>query len=69
MDDAEAPAECPVDNSRAHGSAGEEGPGEGRRVGTQGTGRPISEVAFNGKIQQVTIGVGDNGSVIGANPA
>lgn len=41
---------------------------QGKRVGTQGTGRPIFEVTFNGKIQQVAISVGDNGFVIGANP-
>ncbi|MFI2286931.1 hypothetical protein [Streptomyces niveus] len=41
---------------------------QGKRVGTQGTGRPIFEVSFNGKIQQVAISVGDNGFVIGANP-
>ncbi|MFD9222879.1 hypothetical protein ACFWDI_23355 [Streptomyces sp. NPDC060064] len=41
---------------------------EGTRVGTQGAGRPIYEVAFNGKTQRLAISVGDNGYVIGANP-
>ncbi|MFJ5294849.1 ricin-type beta-trefoil lectin domain protein [Streptomyces sp. NPDC088348] len=43
---------------------------EGTKVGYQGsgTGRPIFEVAFNGKTQRVAISVGDNGYVIGANP-
>ncbi|MEV4874703.1 RICIN domain-containing protein [Streptomyces cyaneofuscatus] len=41
---------------------------QGTRVGTQGTGRPIYEVAFNGKTQRVAVSVGDNGYVIGANP-
>ncbi|MFE3903834.1 RICIN domain-containing protein [Streptomyces sp. NPDC059153] len=41
---------------------------EGTRVGTQGAGRPIFEVAFNGKTQRVAVSVGDNGFVIGANP-
>jgi hypothetical protein len=41
---------------------------EGTRVGTQGTGRPIYEVTFNGKVQRLAISVGDNGYVIGANP-
>ncbi|MFB6930713.1 virulence factor, partial [Streptomyces noursei] len=42
---------------------------EGTRVGTQGEGRTIFEVVFNGKSQRVAISVGDNGFVIGANPA
>ncbi|MFF3518744.1 RICIN domain-containing protein [Streptomyces sp. NPDC002573] len=44
---------------------------EGKVVGYQGTGtgRPIFEVAFNGKTQRVGITVADNGYVIGANPA
>ncbi|MFB0619497.1 hypothetical protein [Streptomyces sp. AGS-58] len=41
---------------------------EGTRVGTQGAGRPLYEVAFNGKTQRLAISVGDNGFVIGANP-
>ncbi|MER5599075.1 RICIN domain-containing protein [Streptomyces sp. NPDC002265] len=41
---------------------------EGTRVGTQGAGRPIYEVVFNGKTQRLAISVGDNGFVIGANP-
>uniref|UniRef100_UPI0035BC88A7 hypothetical protein n=1 Tax=Streptomyces finlayi TaxID=67296 RepID=UPI0035BC88A7 len=40
----------------------------GTKVGTQGAGRPIFEVTFNGKTQKVAISVGDNGYVIGANP-
>src|SRR5690606_26072169 len=42
---------------------------EGTRVGTQGAGRPILEVVFQGKTQRVAISVGDNGYVIGANIA
>ncbi|MEV7978376.1 RICIN domain-containing protein [Streptomyces sp. NPDC086519] len=42
---------------------------EGTRVGTQGAGRPIFEVVFNGKTQRVAVSVGDNGYVIGANIA
>ncbi|WP_373559109.1 ricin-type beta-trefoil lectin domain protein [Streptomyces sp. SA15] len=42
---------------------------EGTRVGTQGAGRPIFEVAFHGKTQRVAVSVGDNGYVIGANIA
>jgi hypothetical protein len=42
---------------------------EGTRVGTQGAGRPIFEVVFQGKTQRVAISVGDNGYVIGANIA
>jgi hypothetical protein len=42
---------------------------EGTRVGTQGAGRPILEVTFNGKVQRVAVSVGDNGFVIGANIA
>ncbi|KAB1141910.1 virulence factor [Streptomyces luteolifulvus] len=42
---------------------------EGTRVGTQGAGRPIYEVVFNGKTQRVAVSVGDNGYVIGANIA
>ena len=41
---------------------------DGTRVGTQGTGRPIYEVVFQGKTQRLAISVGDNGYVIGANP-
>lgn len=41
---------------------------EGTRVGTQGTGRPIYEVVFQGKTLRLAIGVDDSGSVIGANP-
>ncbi|QOV35461.1 RICIN domain-containing protein [Streptomyces ferrugineus] len=42
---------------------------QGTRVGTQGAGRPIFEVAFQGKTQRVAVSVGDNGYVIGANIA
>ncbi|MGX4690371.1 RICIN domain-containing protein [Streptomyces sp. JNUCC 63] len=42
---------------------------EGTRVGTQGAGRPVFEVAFQGKTQRLAISVGDNGYVIGANIA
>ncbi|MBB5124128.1 hypothetical protein [Streptomyces griseoloalbus] len=42
---------------------------EGTRVGTQGAGRPIFEVDFQGKTLRVAVSVGDNGYVIGANIA
>ncbi|MFD0068989.1 virulence factor, partial [Streptomyces sp. NPDC127574] len=42
---------------------------EGTKVGTQGAGRPIYEVVFNGKPLKVAVSVGDNGFVIGANIA
>ncbi|MFJ8632763.1 RICIN domain-containing protein [Streptomyces sp. NPDC093568] len=42
---------------------------QGTRVGTQGAGRPIFEVVFQGKTQRVAVSVGDNGYVIGANIA
>ena len=43
----------------------------GRLVGYQGagTGRPIYEITFNGQMQRIAITVGDNGYVVGANPA
>ncbi|WP_344585342.1 hypothetical protein [Streptomyces lunalinharesii] len=41
----------------------------GTRVGTQGEGRTIFQVVFNGKSQRVAISVGDSGFVIGANIA
>ncbi|MFI6933477.1 RICIN domain-containing protein [Streptomyces sp. NPDC050287] len=41
---------------------------EGTRVGTQGAGRPVYEVTFNGRTQRLAVSVGDNGYVIGANP-
>ena len=43
----------------------------GRIVGYQGagTGRPIFEVVFNGQTQRVAVTVGDNGFIVGANPA
>lgn len=42
---------------------------EGKIVGYQGsgTGRPIFEVAHNGKTHQVAITIGDNGYIVGAN--
>ncbi|MFK4269394.1 putative T7SS-secreted protein [Streptomyces milbemycinicus] len=42
----------------------------GEIVGYQGrgTGRPIYEVEFQGKIQRVAVTVGSNGFVVGANP-
>ncbi|WP_105974366.1 RICIN domain-containing protein [Streptomyces geranii] len=42
---------------------------QGTKVGTQGAGRPIYEVAFNGKVHRIAVSVGDNGFVIGANIA
>ncbi len=42
---------------------------QGTRVGTQGAGRPILEVVFQGRTQRVAVSVGDNGYVIGANIA
>jgi hypothetical protein len=40
----------------------------GRQVGMQGT-RPIFEVEFNGQTQRIAVTVGDNGFIVGANPA
>lgn len=40
---------------------------EGKVVGMQGT-RPIYEVVFNGQTQRVSITVGGNGFIVGANP-
>lgn len=44
---------------------------DGKVVGYQGkgTGRPIYEFVFNGVKQRVAITVGDNGYIVGANPA
>ncbi|MER6047518.1 hypothetical protein ABT168_08640 [Streptomyces sp. NPDC001793] len=42
---------------------------EGTRVGAQGANKRIYEVTFQGKTQRLAISVGDNGYVIGANPA
>ena len=42
---------------------------QGTRVSTQGAGRPVFEVAFQGKTLRVAVSVGDNGYVIGANIA
>ncbi len=43
---------------------------EGKIVGYQGrgTGRPIYEIEYNGKLQRVAVTVGDNGYIVGANP-
>lgn len=40
----------------------------GKQVGMQGT-RPIYEVEINGQIQRIAVTVGDNGFIVGANPA
>jgi hypothetical protein len=42
----------------------------GRAVEYQGrgTGRPIYEFTYNGKLHHVAITVGNNGFVVGANP-
>jgi hypothetical protein len=40
----------------------------GKQVGMQGT-RPIFEVEFGGKTQRIAVTVGDNGFIVGANPA
>ncbi|MFJ6387694.1 ricin-type beta-trefoil lectin domain protein [Streptomyces sp. NPDC091972] len=44
---------------------------EGKIVGQQGAdgGRPIYETVYNGRTQRVAITVGDNGFIVGANPA
>ncbi|MEU9100045.1 hypothetical protein [Streptomyces sp. NPDC048361] len=44
---------------------------EGKIVGYQGadTGRPIYETVYNGRTQRLAITVGDNGFIVGANPA
>ena len=39
----------------------------GKRVGVQGT-RPIFEVEFGGTTQYISIDVGSNGYIVGANP-
>lgn len=43
---------------------------KGTIVGYQGkgTGRPIYEVEYHGKIYRVAVTVGDNGYIVGANP-
>ena len=43
----------------------------GKPVGFQGagTGRPIYEVEFNGQTHRIAVTVGDNGFIVGANPA
>ncbi|ACK66413.1 conserved hypothetical protein [Rippkaea orientalis PCC 8801] len=41
---------------------------EGRIVGTQGSTRTIYEVMFEGKVQYLSINVGNNGYIVGANP-
>lgn len=40
----------------------------GKAIGTQGTGRIIYEIMFNGKLQYVSVTVGSNGYIVGANP-
>lgn len=40
----------------------------GRQVGMQGA-RPIFEVEFNGQTHRIAVTVGDNGFIVGANPA
>lgn len=44
---------------------------KGKIVGYQGTdpGRPIYEVAFGGKSVRVAVTTGNNGFIVGANPA
>ena len=39
----------------------------GKQVGTQGT-RQIFEVTFGGKTQHISVNVGSNGFIVGANP-
>ena len=41
---------------------------DGKRVGVQGT-RPVYEVEFNGQVHVIAVTVGDNGFIVGANPA
>lgn len=43
---------------------------EGKIIGYQGkgTGRPIYQVEFNGKTQNVGVTIGSNGFIVGANP-
>ncbi|MFK4102656.1 ricin-type beta-trefoil lectin domain protein [Streptomyces sp. NPDC019531] len=61
-----------------HGVASEDIPkllnkalSEGKIVGQQGAdgGRPIYETVYNGRTQRVAITVGNNGFIVGANPA
>lgn len=40
----------------------------GKVVGMQGT-RPVYEVVHNGTVHRIAVSVGDNGFVVGANPA
>ena len=42
---------------------------EGKVVGYQGTGRPIYEVLVNDEVQRIAVTVGNNGFIVGANPA
>ncbi|MEN6630037.1 MAG: hemagglutinin repeat-containing protein, partial [Sulfuricella sp.] len=44
---------------------------QGKVVGYQGygTGRPIYEITINGQSQRIAVTVGDNGFIVGANPA
>lgn len=42
----------------------------GRNVGTQGagSGRPIFEFVYAGRVRRVAVTIGDNGFIVGANP-
>lgn len=41
---------------------------EGRMIGTQGATRTIYEVTFEGKVQYLSINIGNNGYIVGVNP-
>jgi filamentous hemagglutinin len=40
----------------------------GKILGTQGTTRTIYEVTFAGRLQYISIDIGNNGYIVGANP-
>jgi hypothetical protein len=44
---------------------------QGKLVGYQGsgTGRPIYEITINGRTQRIAVTTGNNGFIVGANPA
>ena len=42
---------------------------KGEHVGIQGRGRPVYEVEIRGKIQRIAVSTGNNGFIVGANPA
>lgn len=42
---------------------------EGKYVGTLSGGWPIYQVSHGGRLQTVAVDVGDNGFIVGANPA